>query len=79
MSNSDDLKTVYLALNGRRTGPYSPADLRMQIRAGKLSDAVFAWRSGMATWLPLRDVLGELPPVPPPPPSAPLWRRAWWS
>ncbi len=70
-SSDDDLKTVYLALNGRRTGPYSPADLRRQIRMGELADSVFAWRSGMATWLPLRDVLGDLPPVPPPPPTAP--------
>ena len=66
---NDDIR-VWLSRDGEKFGPYEPGLLRQWVAEGKVARATLAWRTGMAEWLPLDQVidLGPAKAPPPPPP-----------
>lgn len=48
---------LWLGRNGERFGPYGDALVRQWLAEGKLEWSTLAWRSGMADWLPLSQIL----------------------
>jgi hypothetical protein len=69
---------LWLGRNGERFGPYGDALVRQWLAEGKLEWSTLAWRSGMADWLPLSQILqaetatfSQSPPFTPPPPAPP--------
>ena len=58
--------------SGTRMGPYSLEDARHFFAQGLLVETDLAWREGMASWLPLPEVLGGGRRVAPPPPPRPM-------
>lgn len=60
----------YLGQNGQTLGPYSLDQMKQLSSTGKITPADFAWRQGMANWVPVSEVLGAMIPAPalaPPP------------
>lgn len=61
-------------------GPYSPAELREEVRAGRLREAHHVWREGMEEWAPANRLKGlfahqaSAPPTPPPRPHTASYR-----
>jgi hypothetical protein len=64
----NDAVPVWLARNGEKFGPYDPGLLRQWVAEGKVTRATMAWRTGMAEWLPLDQVIDLGPAMAPPPP-----------
>ncbi len=72
----------YCAIQGKRYGPISRADLEQWIREGRVARTDLVWKEGMADWVQaagvpeLQPLFEEAPPasvpVPPPPPPAGL-------
>jgi len=67
----NDGTPVWLSRNGEKFGPYEPGLLRQWVAEGKVARATMAWRTGMAEWLPLDQVI-ELGPAAAPPPPPPF-------
>ena len=51
---------IYISRNQQDYGPYSEAEVREHLRSGDLSPDDFAWRQGLADWVPLHT-LGVTP------------------
>lgn len=63
---------VFLAINGQQAGPFSPDQLREQIKAGKLTRDTLVWMQGMVSWSAaagVPEVAALLGSTPPPMPS----------
>ena len=63
----------YAGMEGKRSGPFSEAELVGLIKAGKVGTDTLLWRKGMADWKPAHQVqeLASLFEAEPPPlPSA---------
>jgi ssDNA-binding Zn-finger/Zn-ribbon topoisomerase 1 len=54
-------ETFHVAKNGKRFGPYTEADARHQLAQGKIRPDDLCWQPGMATWLPVSNVLKPRP------------------
>jgi len=54
----------YLGQNGQTLGPYSLDQMKELSGSGKITPADFAWREGMANWVPVSEVLSVAPPAP---------------
>ncbi len=61
----------YLTLNGQNQGPFSSQQLQSMIISGQITPEVFAWKQGMADWIPLKNFPefqnNSNPNLPPPP------------
>ena len=64
----NDATPVWLSRDGEKFGPYEPGLLRQWVAEGKVARGTFAWRTGMAEWLPLDQVIDLGPAMAPPPP-----------
>ncbi|WP_284691337.1 pilin [Pinirhizobacter soli] len=64
----NDGVSVWLTRDGEKFGPYEPGLLRQWVAEGKVARATLAWRTGMAEWLPLDQVIDLGPATAPPPP-----------
>lgn len=63
---------IHINANGRRQGPFSLEQINQDLRRGLYSlDATLAWYQGAASWMPLREVPGVIPPDPAAPPPLP--------
>jgi len=49
----------YYVLNGTRSGPITQEQFDQLAQSGAITPDTLVWRSGMQTWLPLRDVLTQ--------------------
>ena len=62
------MKTLCIARDRDREGPYSAAQISEQLQMGKLSMGDFAWHEGCAEWTRIHDmpevVAAVLPPIP---------------
>jgi hypothetical protein len=76
----------WVARGGQKQGPYLVADLQRMLAVGALSPADFAWKEGMAQWVPLGQVVPATPPpaavvsgavFPPPMPPNLHWGLVW--
>ena len=65
---------IYILRDGKETGPFSEETTKTLLQQGSISEADFAWHSGLPKWIPLASVLNPVPPAletpPPPPPAA---------
>ncbi|MBZ0267696.1 TIGR00266 family protein [bacterium] len=61
----------YVAVDGKKTGPFTRAELDAKKGAGEIDDAAYVYGPGMINWEPLARVaeLGGSPDSIPPPPS----------
>jgi len=64
----NDATPVWLSRDGEKFGPYEPGLLRQWVAEGKVARGTLAWRTGMAEWLPLDQVIDLGPAMAPPPP-----------
>lgn len=48
--------SVYLAIDGESTGPYSESELREKIEDGSLDRSTLAWTQGMDEWKPAGNI-----------------------
>lgn len=57
---------IYIARNGKQTGPFTEEQTRQMLSAGMLSRDDSAWTDGAADWQPLSLILGlsQPPPIP---------------
>ena len=69
--------SLYLYLNGQRTGPFTDTQVSDMMRSGAVTDTTLGWKEGLTTWLPVANLLppafAESPPSPvmlPPVPTA---------
>ncbi len=62
--------SYYISRAGQQYGPYSLAELQTYMAQGSISLTDFARTDGMATWVPLSQLLAAAaaPPIPPRPP-----------
>ncbi len=56
----------YISKNGQQTGPFTLEQIRSAAMQGTLSMTELCWTEGMATWVPISQVLGVAPPPPMP-------------
>lgn len=54
------MNAYYIAPNDQKQGPFSMAQLRSLLDAGKLKIGDLCWRSGMADWQPIQLVIPSL-------------------
>ncbi len=69
--------TYYITRAGQRYGPYSLEDLQAMSTKGQILPTDLAWSEGLSNWVPVSQVLGNIPftapplPQPPAPPAGP--------
>jgi uncharacterized RDD family membrane protein YckC len=61
---------LYIAKEGKKTGPFSEDHVRSMLTGGLLTMADLCWHEGLPAWLPLSQVLGSAAGGPPPLPPA---------
>ncbi len=54
----------YYAHEGQQVGPISDEEFQALRAAGTVADQTLVWREGMASWLPLEEILKPAPPLP---------------
>lgn len=57
----------YFARGDEEKGPFTEAQIRSLVGAGKVRDEDLVWKEGMRDWLPARDVPGLMAPMDEPP------------
>ena len=57
----------YVAAGGKKGGPYTAAQIRKSLAAGKLSSSAVVWKQGMSGWISLTEVPEFAPATAPPP------------
>ncbi len=55
-SAPDEPATVYLSIDGRQVGPYSPSKVRAMMALGAVSQDAYFWQEGMTEWRPLAEL-----------------------
>lgn len=60
---------VFIALNGRQSGPYTEHQVREMLHVGSITRANLAWRDGLESWIPLDQVIEIATPTMPPLPE----------
>ena len=51
----------FVAVDGKTSGPFKGQQIRNKLNQGKLLESDFIWREGMKDWLPLSEIVGEIP------------------
>jgi len=51
----------FVAVDGKTSGPFKGQQIRNKLNQGKLVESDFIWREGMKDWLPLSEIVGEIP------------------
>ena len=51
----------FVAVDGKTSGPFKGQQIRNKLNQGKLVESDFIWREGMKEWLPLSEIVGEIP------------------
>jgi hypothetical protein len=51
----------FVAIDGKTSGPFKGQQIRTKLNQGKLLGSDFIWREGMKEWLPLSEMIGEIP------------------
>lgn len=51
---------IYLLIQGQQKGPYSEDQVRQSLAHGQIKNDVLAWREGLAEWIRVEAVLGEI-------------------
>jgi uncharacterized RDD family membrane protein YckC len=57
---------LYIAKDGKQTGPYSEDQIRSMIEGGLISNSDYFWREGLTEWQPLSQHFGSSLSSPPP-------------
>ena len=75
-----DTRDLWVGQNGEKLGPYTEAEVRQWMAEGRFGADALGWREGMASWAPLRSVIGgEAPPPPPQRPAAPQPQQRYYA
>ena len=59
-----ELMQLYIAKNGKQTGPFSEAQVRSMLDGCLVGAADLCWREGLNTWFPVSHVLNTLAQAP---------------
>jgi hypothetical protein len=52
---------IYLAQNGRKAGPYAIEVVQQWLASGRVSSTDLAWDEGLAGWVPLGQIVAQIP------------------
>ncbi len=58
-------KQYFIAREGEQAGPYTLEQIQQMQAADQLLPSDMAWTEGQADWLPLSQIVGDMPPPPP--------------
>lgn len=64
LTNQKEQMQIYVAKSGQQTGPFSEEQLQSMLKSGMVSLSDSAWHDGLASWIPLHQVLNISPPLP---------------
>ena len=53
----------FVAVDGKTSGPSKGQQIRDKLNQGKLLKSDFIWRDGMTEWLPISEIMSEIPGV----------------
>ncbi len=70
------MRTIYLLIEGVKTGPFTEEQVRKSLADGQISPNALAWHEGLPDWLRLRDTLDQSLPDLPPIPLSPVTTSA---
>src|SRR5262245_22804901 len=60
---------LFLAKDGKQTGPFSEEQVRSMLAGGSVSASDLCWHEGLSTWLPLSQIVACASAAPPPIPT----------
>jgi hypothetical protein len=53
----------FVAVDGKTSGPFKGQQIRNKLNQGKLLKSDSIWREGMTEWLPISEIISEIPGV----------------
>jgi hypothetical protein len=53
----------FVAVDGKTSGPFKGLQIRNKLNQGKLLESDFIWHEGMTEWLPISEIISEIPGV----------------
>jgi hypothetical protein len=56
------MRMLFIAREGKRTGPYSEDQIRQMLKRGDLSQTDLVWNEGALNWQPLSTLIANTPP-----------------
>ncbi len=55
--------SYFVAVDGKTSGPFKGQQIRNKLNQGKLIESDFIWREGMTEWLPISEIISEIPGI----------------
>lgn len=52
---------IHVAIGEEKKGPFSEEEIREKVKSGLVKPDALAWKSGMDDWVPLRELVSDLP------------------